>query len=99
MRPLPPAILFDLDDTILYAGWRENVLEHIAGELADDLAVDDPAALVARAARDQQTQEDERDGLGAHGGRSPCTTTGRACNSTGEPPRSGHQAPGTDGPV
>ncbi len=46
MRLLPTAILFDLDDTILSAGWREDVLGHIAAELADDLAADDPPALV-----------------------------------------------------
>jgi len=47
VTPLPPAILFDLDDTILYAGYREEVLAHIAAELAEDLAAHEPAALVA----------------------------------------------------
>ncbi|HEX7945801.1 MAG TPA: HAD family hydrolase [Phenylobacterium sp.] len=46
MKPLPPAILFDLDDTILYGGYREDVLGHIAAELADELAAADPPGLV-----------------------------------------------------
>jgi putative hydrolase of the HAD superfamily len=46
VKPLPPAILFDLDDTILYAGWREDVLGEIARELAGELA-DGPAELTA----------------------------------------------------
>ncbi len=44
---LPPAILFDLDDTILYGGYREDVLASIAVELAEELGAHDPQALVA----------------------------------------------------
>jgi len=46
MNALPPAILFDLDDTILCAGYREDVLGDIAADLADELAAEDPRALV-----------------------------------------------------
>nr|WP_293683148.1 HAD family hydrolase [uncultured Phenylobacterium sp.] len=40
-------MLFDLDDTILSAGHREEVLAHMVAELAEDLGPHDPPALVA----------------------------------------------------
>jgi len=47
MRPLPPAILLDLDDTIIHAGVREGVLVEIAQQLAAELAPLAPAAVAA----------------------------------------------------
>lgn len=45
MPALPPAILFDLDDTILASGRRPEVLLQLAHEFADRLGGRDPDAL------------------------------------------------------